>query len=104
MFFVWGVIGIAAAVGYVYRFAKKGAEKAGEISESWFGYRILIPIYGYCLIFLTTESFVSVFSVLYWLIFALMIIGYVVYRRSFRLKKSDICGIVAGVIPFILAL
>ena len=104
MFFVWGVIGIAAAVGYVYRFAKKGAEKAGEISESWFGYRILIPIYGYCLIFLTTESFVSGFSVLSWLIFALMIIGYVVYRRSFRLKKSDICGIVAGVIPFILAL
>ena len=99
MFFVWGVIGIAAAVGYVYRFAKKGAEKAGEISESWFGYRILIPIYGYCLIFL-----VSGFSVLSWLIFALMIIGYVVYRRSFRLKKSDICGIVAGVIPFILAL
>ena len=103
MFFVWGVIGIAAAVGYVYRFAKKGAEKAGEISESWFGYRILIPIYGYCLIFLTTES-LSVFSVLSWLIFALMIIGYVVYRRSFRLKKSDICGIVAGMIPFILAL
>ena len=104
MFFVWGVIGIAAAVGYVYRFAKKGAEKAGEISESWFGYRILIPIYGYCLIFLTTESCVSVYSVLSWLIFALMIIGYIVYRRSFRLKKSDICGIVAGMIPFILAL
>jgi hypothetical protein len=103
MFFVWGVIGIAAAIGYVNRFAKKGAEKAGEISESWFGYRILIPIYGYCLIFSTTES-LSVFSVLSWLIFALMIIGYVVYRRSFRLKKSDICCIVAGVIPFILAL
>ena len=99
MFFVWGVIGIAAAVGYVYRFAKKGAEKAGEISESWLGYKILIPIYGYCLIFLVSD-----FSVLSWLIFALMIIGYVVYRRSFRLKKSDICGIVAGVIPFILAL
>ena len=98
MFFVWGAIGIAAAVGYVYRFAKKGAEKAGEISESWFGYRILIPLYGYCMIY---SSATTVFS---WLVFALMIMGYVVYRRSFRLKKSDICGIVAGMIPFILAL
>lgn len=102
MFFVWGAIGIAAAVGYVYRFAKKGAEKAGELSGSWFGYKILIPVYGYCLIFLTASK--NRPSALSWIVFALMIIGYVIYRRSFRLKKSDIGAIAAGLIPIILSI
>jgi hypothetical protein len=100
MFFVWGAVGIAAAIGYVLRFVKKGAERAGEISTSWLGYRILIPIYGYCLILLTaSDSGPSTMSLL---TFALMIIGYVIYRRSFRLKKSDIIVTAAGLIPVIL--
>lgn len=100
MFFVWGAVGIAAAVGYVYSFAKRGAEKAGEISRSWLGYKILIPIYGYCLILLTAYD--SGPSSLSFLSFALMIIGYVIYRRSFKLKKSDIIVTAAGLIPVIL--
>lgn len=102
MFFVWGAVGIAAAIGYVFRFAKKGAEKAGEISTSWLGYRILIPIYGYCLILLTaSDSGPSTMSLL---AFVLMIIGYVIYRRSFRLKKSDIIVTAAGLIPVLLTM
>lgn len=96
MFFVWGAIGIAAAVGYFFSFAKARAEKAGEISSSWFGYRILIPIYGYCLIYnmrsgggANTLSLISV---------ALMIIGYVVYRRGFKFKKSDIAVMATGLL------
>ena len=102
MFFVWGAVGIAAAIGYVLRFVKKGAEKAGEISTSWLGYRILIPIYGYCLILLTaSDSGPSTMSLL---AFVLMIIGYVIYRRSFRLKKSDIIVTAAGLIPVLLTM
>ena len=102
MFSVWGAVGIAAAIGYVLRFVKKGAEKAGEISTSWLGYRILIPIYGYCLILLTaSDSGPSTISLL---TFALMIIGYVIYRRSFRLKKSDIIVTAAGLIPVLLTM
>ena len=100
MFFVWGAVGIAAAIGYVFRFTKKGAEKAGEISTSWLGYRILIPIYGYCLILLTASN--SGPSTISFLSFVLMIIGYVIYRRSFKLKKSDIIVTAAGLIPVIL--
>ena len=37
MFAVWGVIGIASAIGYFITFVKKGAQKAGEISDSPFG-------------------------------------------------------------------
>ena len=102
MFFVWGAIGIAAAVGYVWSFVRKGAEKAGEISISWFGYRTLIPIYGYCMIILTRgnggPSSITVLS------FILMIIGYVIYRRGFKLKTSDIIATACGLIPMLLTI
>ena len=85
MFFVWGAIGIAAAVGYFVTFVKKGAEKAGEISNSWFGYKLLIPLYGYSLLLqYDSLDFMTV------AICILMVIGYVVYRRGFKLKLSDI--------------
>jgi hypothetical protein len=94
MFFVWGAIGIASAVGYVVAFVKKGAEKAGEISSSIFGYKLLIPLYGYSL--LTMFDSLDFMTVM---IFVAMVIGYIVYRRSFKLKVSDIictgCGVIA---------
>lgn len=95
MFFIWGVLGVAAAVGYFLTFVKRGAEKAGEISDSWFGYRTLIPTYGYSLLMLMGlyDGFMTV------LILAMMVIGYIIYRRGFKFKTSDMvvvgCGILA---------
>ncbi len=103
MFFVWGAIGIASAIGYVVAFVKKGAEKAGEISSSIFGYKLLIPLYGYSLLILFDwlELFDSLdFMVV--LIFIAMVIGYIIYRRSFRLKASDLIFTGCGVIAMIL--
>ena len=97
MFFIWGALGIAAAVGYFMTFAKKSAHKAGEISDSWFGYRTLIPAYGYMLI-LTVRSV----DILSFIIIALMVLGYAIYRRSFKLKKSDIAFIAGSIIPIIM--
>ncbi|MBQ3013236.1 MAG: hypothetical protein IJD74_06840 [Clostridia bacterium] len=97
MFFVWGAIGIASAVGYVVAFVKKGAEKAGEISSSLFGYKLLIPLYGYSLLMMYENlDFMTV------LIFVAMVIGYIIYRRSFKLKASDLiftgCGALAVIL------
>ena len=97
MFFAWGVVGIAAALGYLVTFIKKGAEKAGEISSSIFGYKLLIPLYGYSLLMMYDSiDFMTV------LIFIAMVIGYIIYRRSFRLKTSDLvftgCGALAVVL------
>ena len=101
MFYVWGGIGIAAAVGYVISFAKKGAEKAEEISNSWFGYKTMIPIYGYCLIFSLGigQSVLWPVALIYGIA---MIGGYIVYRRGFRFRISDIILTVAGAIPLAL--
>lgn len=97
MFFVWGAVGIAAAVGYFVTFIKKGAEKAGEISSSPFGYKLLIPLYGYSLLMMYDSiDFMTV------LIFVAMVIGYIIYRRSFKLKTSDLvftgCGALAVIL------
>ena len=48
VFFIWGAAGCAAVNGYMVSFIKKGAEQAGEISNSPFGYAMLVPFYGYC--------------------------------------------------------
>lgn len=95
MFFVWGAIGLAAAAGYFLTFIKKGAEKTGEVSDSWFGYRVLIP--AYCYSFLMMYDMADMIMTV--LIFALMVGGYVIYRRGFKFKSSDIivtgCGVLA---------
>lgn len=94
MFFVWGAIGIASVLGYVLTFMKKGAEKAGEISDSILGYKLLIPLYGYStlMMFEQVDFMVS-------LIFIAMLIGYIVYRRSVKLRSRDLifvgCGLFA---------
>ena len=97
MFVAWGALGVASAVGYFITFVRKGAEKAGEISSSWFGYRLLIPIYGYSL--LLEYNYLDFMTVV---IFALMIIGYIIYRRGFKLKVSDYIVTACGIPVFLL--
>lgn len=98
MFFIWGAFGVAAAIGYFITFVRKGAQCAGEISDSWFGYKTLIPVYGYSLLMMYND-----FDIMTLLIVILMISGYVIYRRSFKLKKSDIAVMCSGVVAIILA-
>ena len=90
---VWCVVAIVALVAYLYTFSKKPTEKAGSISNSLYGYRTLLPLCGFSLYLMmgVIDEFWSVFFL------CAMLVGYVVYRRSFRLKKSDwiILGIAA---------
>ena len=83
-FFLWAAIYVACAYGYFRTFMRKGAENAGEISDTWFGYRLLIPIYGFLMV---RQGGFDILTVI-WL--TMMVIGYVIYRRGLKLKKSDI--------------
>ena len=94
MFALWGVIGVAAAIGYFVTFVRKGAEKIGDISDSWFGYKTMIPLYAYSAFFL-----LGIQGIIGILIFMLTLVGYFIYRRSFRLKKSDLISIAFCLIP-----
>ena len=98
MFLFWGIVGLLSAVGYFLRFVHKKAEEIGSISSSWFGYKTLIPLYGYLGFFLfgIEEPFVSV------LLVALIFAGYFVYRRSFRLQKCDFYVIAFSIVPIVM--
>lgn len=96
-FAVWAVIGIASIFGFLYTFAKKKTEDVGEISTTIFGYRVLIPIFAYSLLFISED-----FNVLHLLIVLAMYIGYIIFRRSIKLKRSDYICIIASIIPIVL--
>ena len=100
MFVAWGVAGIASAVGFIFGFARKGAHLAGEPSSSWFGYKTLIPIYGYMLLMYLAAG--NAGTIAFILTIIAMFIGYVIYRRSFRLKKSDIIVLCCSIVPIVI--
>jgi len=83
----WIALGIASAVGFFLTFGRRRMEKTEEISDSFFGFRTLIPIYAVCGMILFEVSY----SVIFWLIIeVLTILGYTIYRRGFHYRKSDI--------------
>lgn len=79
---VWPVLGAAAAVGFFRFFGQRRAEKTEEISDSWFGFKLLIPVYAFCSL-IALGGITGLFDIVF------VFVGYVVYRRGFRLKKSD---------------
>ena len=90
VFFV--LLGIASAVGFFLTFGKRRMEKTEEISNSYFGFRTLIPLYAVSgMIYFNASDIV-----ICWVIIELIaIIGYTIYRRGFRYKKSDIITLCA---------
>ncbi len=89
-YIAWALAGIAAAAGYFHNMVRKGAENAEEITDSWFGYKVLIPVYGFCFIKMNGDL-----NILTIVIIASMIIGYMVYRKSFKLKIWDYITVAA---------
>lgn len=101
LFVIWDIAGVAATIGYLAAFVKKGAEQAGEISDSWFGYKTLIPLYGCCFLIICKVGLeLTLIPVLLYVI--MMLVGYVIYRRGFKIKVSDLivtgCGIILALI------
>ena len=83
----WIFVGALSAVGFFLSFGRERTERTEEISDSFFGFRTLIPIYAVCGILL----FEAWNYILYFVIIeVLAFIGYTVYRRGFHYKKSDI--------------
>lgn len=83
----WTVVGIMTAVGAVWGFGKKSAQAAEEISNSIFGYKLLIPLVGFSYIVPYGIFDSDATSCL-----AMMVacaVGYTVYRRGVKYKKSD---------------
>ncbi len=87
LFVFWLMLGVASTVGFFLTFGNRRMEKTEEISDSYFGFRTLIPVYAISLMILLGASK----SIILWVIIEILtLIGYTIYRRGFHYKKSDI--------------
>ena len=94
-FIFYVAVGIASAVGFFFTFGKRRMEKTEEVSDSYFGYRTLIPVYALLGAFWGGSSG----SMILGLIFAFCaFVGYTIYRRGFHYKKDDVIYIIGTVI------
>ena len=86
----WSIVGIICAAVYFYSFTKKRTEEIGDISSTAFGYKVLLPI-G---VFSMTQAFDEELTCL--ILAALIgVVGYMIYRRSFKIRKPDIITLAA---------
>ncbi len=93
----WSLAGIGAAVGSYLTFGKRRMERTEEISDSFFGFRVLIPAYAVS----GMLGLADIGAVIVWVIIELLaFIGYTIYRRGFHYKKSDLI-ILAAMLVFL---
>lgn len=70
------------------------SENSMQISESWFSYKVMLPTYCVLGSMLARESIIIVI-----LIFISTFLGYVIYKRTFKLTKKELLFI--GLLYFI---
>lgn len=82
---LWCMVGIICAAVYFRSFKNKRAEVLGDISDTAFGYKVLIPVGVFSMTQAFDEDIISfIFAAL------LGVVGYMIYRRSFKIKKNDL--------------
>lgn len=97
------LLGIGSTVGIILLEKKAKAEDCEHYSDSWFGYKVLVPLYGVCLT--TTSMGLDTFSfILIVLIFVILYAVSASYRRTVKIgwKQLAIIGgsIVVGIILY----
>ena len=90
LFPVAAATGLASYAGLFLYTGRDKAENAGQISDSPWGYKTLLPLYVFFFAACNSPDNGSLFWVLSALILVLGFALYVLYRRSFRLQKQDI--------------
>ena len=92
------LLGIAAVLGFFLYHPKKPIETVGEITTSFFSYRTMIPLYAFSVI-----TIIGIDAIGICLLLACMVAGYIIYRRTYRLKRSDLIMMGAFVLYTVIA-
>ena len=77
----------AATVFMLRLFNRKHTEKVEDVSDSWFGFRTLIPVMA--VLTITSPSGLAAYT--FRIVF--IYVAYVIYRKGVHLKRSDYCVI-----------
>ena len=96
---IWSIISVIAVALVIFYFSRLKTEKTGGPSDNIFGYRLLLPIEGYS-VFIVVSSAAWIVSAL---LFIVMFLGYVIFRKGFRLKIPDIICLGVGLLVIIVA-
>ena len=75
---IWIIGCVAALLGFFITFERTKVEKIEGISDSPFGYKVLIPVCGVIL-----ANLIPMLNII------MVVSGYIIYRRGFKFKKSD---------------
>lgn len=79
---------------------KDKSERSEQISDSFFGYRVMLPLYIVTLISLIVFENGLIDSIISLFVIAAGLVGYVIYYRKFKLPKRGwivfVCSIVLG--------
>lgn len=86
---VWVVLAIASAILFFKSINKTRKEDIGSSSESWFGYKTLLPV-------LLVPFGANPYTLILGVIFTYF--GYALYKRSFRFDKNTIITVVTIII------
>lgn len=111
---LWTAICIAALAGAVYIFMTKKTESVSGISESWFGYRILIPLCAGAALQTTAmtasalrnNDVLSIGLSVAGLIpaFIGIFVAYIIFRRGVKFKISDLISSGAILVFYVISL
>ena len=83
--YLWICVAVCMAIALVFLGARLKSHKMGEISDSIFGYKSLIPFYAITSVFSMDTGNPST----KFIIVIVAYIGYAVYRRGIKLRLSD---------------
>lgn len=88
-------IGSTVGIALTEKYAK--AENAGQLSESWFGYRVMIPYYTVCIL-----SLMPLGEPLFYIFIVLVIVGAYLttaaYRRTLKIGKKQTIILAASIL------
>ena len=91
--FLWAALAIACAFGFIWLFKNKRPEEIGGISSSPFGYKVLLPVTAIAVINCEADEIALIAIML-----VVMIVGYIIYRRSIRFKLWDYISMAIGIL------
>ena len=91
--FLWAALAIACAFGFIWLFKNKRPENIGGISSSPFGYKVLLPVTAIAVINFEADEIALIAIML-----VVMIVGYIIYRRSIRFKLWDYISMAIGIL------
>lgn len=109
---IWTMLSVAAFVGAIFVFSRKKTEKVSGVSDSWFGYRILIPIVGAGRLMSSAASVATLsdsnFSGVVSLVLPIptfigIFISFIIFRRGIKLKISDLITMGGLVVLYIVS-